>query len=198
MARRYTIYNIVLALLLLVSAVSCRSIELPEQSVEVPEGYVKIDFKAAPDGFDSVAVRAVDPDGLDIQNLTLFCFSNYGLFITTVNATLLTTSSTKGTFTAVIPEETHRIHFIANQNSNLYDEEKFRGKGEADVLAAMEGASGMMIYWARFEASDNGKVLQTELASNGTVKMIRNQAKISIADWNTPYMTVTGFVTTGI
>ena len=198
MARRYTIYNIVLALLLLVSAVSCRSIELPEQSVEVPEGYVKIDFKAAPDGFDSVAVRAVDPDGLDIQNLTLFCFSNYGLFITTVNATLLTTHSTKGTFTAVIPEETHRIHFIANQNSNLYDEEKFRGKGEADVLAAMEGASGMMIYWARFEKDESlSTTISEQLTAlpNG-VQLLRNQAKVSIANWNNDYLIVKGFVTT--
>ena len=172
------------------------------QSVEsIPaakDGYVDITFKAAPEGFDTVSVRAVDPDGLDIQNIILFCFSNYGLFITTVNAEIDTTTSTSGVFKATIPEETHSIHFIANQNSNLYNEEDFHGKSEAEVIAAMEGASGMMIYWARFEKDHSLTTsINEQIAAlpNG-IELLRNQAKVSIANWQSPYLNVTGFTTT--
>ncbi|MBR4988954.1 MAG: hypothetical protein IKY85_03465 [Bacteroidaceae bacterium] len=168
------------------------------QESNIPDGYMNICFKADMSDMKTVQVRAVDPDGIDVQNISLFCFNPYGLFIATVDAVADNESSTSGTFSANVPEETKIIHFLANQNPALYSDNDFVNKTEATVMAEMEGASGKMIYWARFEASDNGKVLQTELASNGTVKMIRNQAKISIADWNTPYMTVTGFVTTGI
>ena len=172
------------------------------QSIEsvpaVKDGYVDISFKAAPEGFDTVSVRAVDPDGLDIQNIILFCFSNYELFITTVNAEIDTTTSTSGVFKATIPEETHIIHFIANQNSNLYNEEDFHGKSEAEVIAAMEGASGMMIYWARFEKNQSLTTsINEQIAAlpNG-IELLRNQAKVSIANWNSQYLNVTGFTTT--
>lgn len=172
-----------------------------EQPLPTPDGYVDITFKAAPEGFSNVNVRAVDPDGIDIQNMTLFCFSNYGLFITTVNATITpdADSTTSGMFKASIPEETHRIHFIANQNTNLYDESNFRGKSEAEVIADMEGASGMIIYWARFvkDESAGAPELRQQLESlpNG-VQLLRNQAKITIANPNSEYLNVTGFVTT--
>ncbi len=178
---------------------SCIHDEIALPSSGVPEGYMNITFGTDVPDMQTVQVRAVDPDGIDIHNMKLFCFNPYGLFITSVDAEELNPASgTSGTFKATVPEETKIIHFIANQNSNLYSNEDFMNKTEAAVLADMEGASGMLIYWSRFEASANGKVLKEELAALGKVEMIRNQAKVSIADWNTPYMTVTGFVTTGI
>ena len=75
----------------------------------VQEGYTNISFRTTVDGFESVAVRAVDPDGLDIQNMTLFCFNEYGLFISTVRATLVPESTTSGLFEATIPEQTSII-----------------------------------------------------------------------------------------
>ena len=164
----------------------------------VQEGYTNISFRTTVDGFESVAVRAVDPDGLDIQNMTLFCFNEYGLFISTVRATLVPESTTSGLFEATIPEQTSIIHFIANQNANLYNENDFRGKSEASVIAAMEGASGMMVYWARFEKDANSsKNINEQIAAlpNG-IELLRNQAKVSIANWNSAYLNVTGFVTT--
>ena len=171
-----------------------------EQDIPISEpGYTNISFKTTIDGFDSVAVRAVDPDGLDIQNMTLFCFNNYGLFISTVRATIEANSTLSGVFNATIPEETSIIHFISNQNANLYNESDFRGKSEASVIAAMEGASGMMVYWARFEkdSSAGAPNINDQIAAlpNG-IELLRNQAKVSIANWNTDYLTVTGFVTT--
>ena len=191
--------NITLALLAVVALNSCSAQwQEAEQSAAVKDGYVDIAFKAAPEGFDTVGVRAVDPDGLDIQNIILFCFSNYGLFITTVGADIDSSTSTSGLFKATIPEETHIIHFIANQNPNLYNEEQFQGKSEAEVIAAMEGASGMMIYWARFEKNQSlSTSINEQIAAlpNG-IELLRNQAKVSIANWNSQYLNVSGFTTT--
>lgn len=194
------IYTLSAILATFTLASSCTQEFDVEQTLPTPEGFVKISFNAAPEGFDTVNVRAVDPDGLDIQNLSLFCFSNYGMFIASANATIKpdVDSPTRGAFEAVVPEETHTIHFIANQNPNLYDDDDFRGKSEAEVIADMEGASGMMIYWARFVKNES---LNTDIAKqiaalpNG-IELLRNQAKVSIANWNTPYLNVTGFVTT--
>lgn len=171
-----------------------------EQQVGVGgDGLVNISFKTTIDGFEAVDVRSVDPDGIDIQNLTLFCFNEYGLFISTVRATITPDSSTSGVFKATIPEQTGVIHFIANQNPNLYNENDFRGKSEASVIAAMEGASGVMIYWARFERdmTDGAPSINTQIAAlpNG-IELLRNQAKVSIANWNNDYLNVIGFVTT--
>lgn len=193
------VFNILAVAACAVMLASCvhEDIDAPAQNA-VPEGYMNISFTTDIPEMERVDVRSVDPDGVDIHNMTLFCFNPYGLFIAAVDATLTPSSGTSGKFDAVIPEETQIIHFIANQNPGLYSDEDFMNKTEASVMADMEGASGMLIYWSRFEASDNGAVLQSELAANGAIEMIRNQAMVSIADWNTPYLTVTGFVTTGI
>lgn len=193
--------NITLVLAGLFMLASCNNDEVMGPAAgDVPEGYMRVKINADIPRMQSVDVRAVDPDGEDIQNIILFCFNTYGLFITTVNAESLTkTDDTHGTFEAVIPEETKIVHFVANQNPALYDNRDFQNKTEEQVLADMEGASGMLIYWGRFEASDNSTVFKNELeALPDGIRMIRNQAKISIADWNTRYLTVTGFVTTNI
>lgn len=193
------ILNVWTFVVCMVMAVSCTQEDIvPVLPGDAPEGYVKVSFGVDVPEMTTVAVRAVDPDGEDIHNMTLFCFNPYGLFIATVDATLSPTTGVSGRFDAVIPEETKIIHFIANQNPGLYSDEDFANKTEASVIADMEGASGMLIYWARFEASDNGETLKAELAANGDVQMIRNQAKVSIANWNTSYLKVTGFVTAGI
>ena len=171
---------------------------LPPVQGDLPEGYMNISFGVDVQDMTKVAVRAVDPDGEDIHNMTLFCFNPYGLFITAVDATLSPVTGKAGSFDATIPEETKIIHFVANQNPGLYNNEDFTNRTEASVMADMQGASGMLIYWARFEASDNGEALKTELAASGSVEMIRNQAKVSIKNWNTQYLAVSGFVTTGI
>lgn len=164
----------------------------------IPNGYMNISFKTDMSEMKTVQVRAVDPDGIDVQNISLFCFNPYGLFIATVDALPVHETGTSGSFSANVPEETSIIHFLANQNPALYNDEDFIGKTETSVMAEMEGASGKLIYWARFEATGSGQTFKNELAAKGTVEMIRNQAKVSIAKWDTPYMKVTGFVTTGI
>lgn len=181
---------------------------------EVPEGYVKVEFSAQITDPSMVVTRAVDPDGLDVNNMTLFCFNEFGLFISTETAELVKHNPTDGSisdsgeYTAVIPSHTRIVHFLANHSEGLYDESNFPGQTESMVIANMEGGSGMLVYWSRFEMDpDNDGNIQDQLAElsytiNGVkyngVKLIRNQAKISIANWTTDDFVVTGFRTVNI
>ena len=178
--------------------------EVPVAGSRVPEGYVEVEFTANTPLMTEVVVRGVDPDGIDVQNLTLFCFNDYGLYITHTEATLnatVETPSLSGTYKAVIPEETRIVHFVANQNPNLYDAAMFVNRTEDEIQDNMVGASGMIIYWSRV-IFHNDAGFQDQLAdlNNGEgVKLIRNQARISIvAPEDNGYIDIHGFVATNV
>ena len=182
---------------------------------DVPEGYTKITFKAniAATTLD-VETRAVDPDGLDVNNMTLFCFNEFGLYISSEEAKLVQGSKTEdgisesGEYTAVVPSNTHIIHFLANHSQGLYDDKDFPGQTESMVVANMEGGSGMLVYWSRFQMdADSNQSIDDQLSDltyviNGItykgVKLIRNQAKVTIDNWNTDKFVVTGYRTVNI
>ncbi|MBO5903736.1 MAG: hypothetical protein J6Q40_07065 [Tidjanibacter sp.] len=169
---------------------------------EVPEGYVEINFDAFAPAMEVVETRAVDPDGVDVQTLSLFCFNEYGLFLTIEQAQLTrntaTSPSVSGTYKATIPEDAYIIHFVANQNPELFTGMDFSNQTEDEINDDMVGASGMIIYWARFERSyaDNAPSLGEQLAAmNGGegVKLLRNQAKVTVEADPASGFTVTGF-----
>ena len=182
---------------------------------DVPEGYTKITFRAnMASSTIGVDTRAVDPDGLDVNNMTLFCFNEFGLYISSEEAQLVPGSksedgiSESGEYTAVIPNHTRIIHFLANHSKGLYDASEFPGQTESMVVANMEGGSGMLVYWSRFVAdATSDKSIEDQLRDlkytiNGTtysgIKLIRNQAKVTIEDWETDKFVVTGFRTVNI
>ena len=175
------------------SLVSCLSENgwKTEQTV-VPEGYVSVSFRTDIPAMQEVVTRAVDPDGAGVQNMTLFCFDSYGLFISTATATLAPASQTTGTFTAEIPENTSVIHFVANQNMSSFAEDDFRGKSESEVMALLEGSSGRMIYWSRFETGGEGNIV-AQLKNSDPVSLIRNHAKFSVSVASGVGFNVTGF-----
>ena len=203
----------IFAFLMTFAAASCVREDFPQPQTEnVREGYMKIEFAANITDLASVTTRAVDPDGLDVNNMTLFCFNEFGLFISTETAVLVRHEnvegiSDSGIYSAEIPSHTSIIHFLANHSEGLYDETNFPGQTESMVIANMEGGSGMLVYWSRFEMADNGKNMHDQLSelqytiagkTYEGVKLIRNQAKVSIDDWQTSYFTVTGFRTVNI
>lgn len=175
------------------SLVSCLSENgwKTEQTV-VPEGYVSVSFRTDIPAMQEVVTRAVDPDGAGVQNMTLFCFDSYGLFISTATASLAPASRISGTFTAEIPENTSIIHFVANQNMSNFAEDDFRGKSESEVMALLEGSSGRMIYWSRFESSGEGYIV-SQLKNSDPVRLIRNHAMFSVSVASGVGFNVTGF-----
>ena len=177
---------------------------VPPQGNTAPEGYVNIEFATNVPTMTEVAVRGVDPDGIDIQNLTLFCFNDFGLYITHVAAKLNPAAekpSLSGSYMATIPEDTRIIHFVGNQNPDLLDADMFLNRGEDEIQDDMVGASGMIIYWSRFVFSNEGSFQQQLFnANNGEgIKLIRNQAKVSIVNGTSNgFIDISGFVVTNI
>ncbi|MBV8038145.1 hypothetical protein HF895_01340 [Bacteroides sp. AN502] len=190
------IYTVVILIGMLATLGACRQNEWQDESLPAAkEGYLALRFTADIPDMQEVVTRAVDPDGGGVQNMTLFCFDSYGLFISTATATLAPTSDLTGSFDAQVPDNTRTIHFLANQNMSEFKEDDFRGKSEAEVMSVLEGSSGRMIYWARF-ACDGGDEadIKTQITAKGNkIEMIRNQAQVSIADWETASFIVTGF-----
>lgn len=191
---RKMIYAAMAAIGMLTMFTSCRHDYLDnDMQQDVKDGYVAIRFNADIPQMQEIVTRSVDPDGGGVQNMTLFCFDTYGLFISTATATLSSTDLLSGSFTAQVPENTRTIHFLANQNMSEFKEDDFRGKSEAEVMSVLEGSSGRMIYWARFkcDGSDNSKINE-QLSKNG-ITMIRNHAKITIDNPISEWFVVTGF-----
>lgn len=206
-------------ILLLTFFCSCVQEDLSVPQDDVPDGYTRISFRANISSPTVVDTRAVDPDGLDVNNMTLFCFNEFGLYISSEEAKLVPDSqkqdgvSESGEYTAVVPSHTQIIHFLANHSRGLYNESDFPGQTESMVVANMEGGSGMLVYWSRFvmdpdkDAPINEQLSDLEYTIHGTtykgIKLIRNQAKVSIEDWGhdpstDPKFIVTGFRTVNI
>lgn len=195
--KKQIIYTVVILIGMLATLGACRQDEWRDEALPAAkEGYLALRFSAEIPDMQEVETRAVDPDGGGVQNMTLFCFDTYGLFISTATATIhSTTDLLNGTFDAQVPDNTRTIHFLANQNMSEFKEDDFRGKSESEVMSVLEGSSGKMIYWARFAcASDNESNIKEQLQTAGSaITMIRNQAQVSIAEWDTQWFTVTGF-----
>lgn len=175
----------------------------PQNNATTPEGWIEVEFTANAPIMTEVVVRGADPDGIDVQNLILFCFNDYGLYITHIPATLnpaVETPSLSGTYKAIIPEDTRIIHFVGNQNPDLLDANMFYNRTEDEIQDDMVGASGMIIYWSRFIFSNDGSFQQQLInANNGEgIRLIRNQAKVSIENPHNSYIDISGFVVTNI
>lgn len=191
--KKQIIYTVVILIGMLATLGACRQDEWMDGSLPAAkEGYLALRFSAEIPDMQEVETRAVDPDGGGVQNMTLFCFDTYGLFISTATATIQSTGLLNGTFDAQVPDNTRTIHFLANQNMSEFKEDDFRGKSETEVMSVLEGSSGKMIYWARFAcAPDDERKINEQL--DNSIEMIRNQAQVSIANWVTSWFTVTGF-----
>ena len=172
---------------------SCYKDELQLPTTEeAPAGYKAIEFVAQVPQMEIVNTRAVDPDGGGVQQITVFCFDENSLFITTVTADLTTdgtTPSLNGKFKVTVPDHTATMHLVGNQNLTYFREDNYRGMSEVDVMVALEASAGRMIYWAR----ETIESLPTHNSTNNAVKLLRNQAKITLKVDNTK----TNFIESG-
>ena len=153
-------------------------------SENVQDGYISVRFMTEVAFMEDIPTRAVDPDGGGVQQMQVFCFDANGIFITTVKATLApdapepgVTVSTSGRVEAVVPEHTHTMQLVGNQNLTFFEEDKYRGMTEIEVMSALEASAGRIIYWARKTVAELRECNTPEKA----VRLLRNQAKISLA-----------------
>ena len=170
----------------------------------VPEGYMALSVPITMSDEEVIATRGVDPDGLHIHSMSLFCFDKFGLFISYIKDVTLeiAAGTNNGKITkALVPENTRRIHFVANQNLATFNESEHRGMHEEQVMTELVSSSGMMIYWARYTDDDAGNAtdfknnLSDKHGTEGTaIKMLRNQAKVTVSVANGQTFIPEGFV----
>lgn len=182
-------FNIIWALAAVAAMLTaCHKDDVVATQPDAPEGYMAISVPITMPDMSVVETRGVDPDGLNIHRIALFCFDQFGMFISHVNdVELNTTTTTSGQIVeALIPDATRRIHFVANQNTSTFDDSAHKGKSELEVMTTLEGSSGMMIYWGRYatEASTAAEFKERLLAAHGSannpIRLLRNQAKVSV------------------
>ena len=177
-------------------AVSCHLDDLYPSVGEEKNLVLNIDV-VVPD-MKQVQTRAVDPDGGGVQNIVLYCFDSYGLFITTVSLTGdehkpdNSEPSLSGSFQATVPDHTQIVHVVGNQNLTGFLEEDYRNRSEYEVMSALEASAGRMVYWSRHTVAE----LKEKQESGEPVTLIRNQAKVTVeVSQNVPFV-VEGFVVT--
>lgn len=189
-------------IILALAVFSCQQEQLVnDESQTVPEGYVQLKFGVNIPDMERIQTRAVDPDGrTGIETLKVFCFNEYGMFISAVSAEIDKEVndgvSLSGTFTANVVNYTKIIHLVGNQNLDNFKESDWVNKSEGEVMTSLIASSGKMVYWGRLAAGENEDI-KTAVISAGDILMTRNQARVSVkvdADQsgNTP-MTVVGF-----
>lgn len=195
--------NIMMLAVVAIAAVACHKDDFVTDIPQVESDMMHLRFGVVSPDMRQVSTRAVDPDGKGIQNITLFCFDDEGLFISTATARIEGNSDNDevslsgGIFDALVPQATRVMHLLANQNMSTFSEDTFRAKSENEVMSILEGSSGMMIYWARVAVPmelTQGKAGETDpLSVSGKIKtwletvtdeypiiMLRNQAKVTV------------------
>lgn len=159
---------------------------------------LELAFRVQVPDMTEVSTKAVDPDGGGVQHIILYCFDEYGLFITTITLTGdshtpdNSNPSLSGTFKATVPDHTETVHIVGNQLLADFDESDFRNKSEYEVMSGLEASAGRMIYWAR-KTVEELKVLQE---SGDPVELLRNQAKITVSVSDGVPFVIEGFVVT--
>ena len=150
---------------------------------KVQDGYISLRFMTDVTVMEEAATKAVDPDGGGVQQMQVFCFDANGIFITSVKANLApdapepgAVASMSGKVEAVVPEHTHVLQLIGNQNLTFFEEDKYRGMTEIEVMSTLEASAGRMIYWARKTVAE----LRDCNTPQKAVRLLRNQAKISM------------------
>lgn len=192
--------NIMMLAVVAIAAVACHKDDFVTDIPQVESDMMHLRFGVVSPDMRQVSTRAVDPDGKGIQNITLFCFDDEGLFISTATARIEGNSDNDevslsgGIFDALVPQATRVMHLLANQNMSTFSEDTFRAKSENEVMSILEGSSGMMIYWARVavpqtivsageqegSVSDAIKAWLEAVTNEYPIIMLRNQAKVTV------------------
>ncbi len=165
-------------------ALSCQSEDLLVPETQEQEGYVTVEFRTDVPDMDVVQTKAVDPDGGGVQQMQVFCFDANGIFITTSKANLTpdapgagSNASLSGKVSVTVPEHAVTLQLVGNQNLTFFEEDKYRGMTEVQVMASLEASAGRMIYWARKTVAELRQCTSPATA----VRLLRNQAKVTLS-----------------
>ena len=179
---KHIFHLLLIALLLGTSLISCTDQEMAQGNrVTLPNGDIRLSVTANIPVPRQVITRDIDPDGLGVSTLWLFCFNEYGEYIGRREASGFQLDRTEEginyySFTVKIPGSTRIIHFLSNVYLDDFNDRDNYGRNETTVIPAFVSASGRMCYWGRVKL-DSEEAL-TAFAESDNVTLYRNQAKV--------------------
>lgn len=175
-------------ILLLASAMmilGCSRINVAEQvQTPVPEGEMPVMLSV--DGMLAQTKSYVSGTENAISSIKMICFDAQGKYITVRDAELteLTPpSATAGTLTGHVPDNTVRIHFVANF-STLDLSEFGMGSLERAMMKSEALSSGIedeVRFWG-FHAEESAAAMKAWLVSNDKVMLLRDRAKVTVVN----------------
>ncbi len=168
--------------LVLLAFGGCVQESILSEPLEQAGDEVAVRFSVDIPTFKTVTTRA---NG-GVNDLNLLVFDENGLFIYSRAARLVSQNETSGQFTVMmIPTDYERtIHFISNYEfpDDFYDQSL--GKTEKEVITALESDS--LLFWSR-NLLASGISDATTFNGDEAVKLLRNQAKISVVSTETKF-----------
>ena len=183
------LYSMLAVVMTLATLAACSDEEVVKGgggSTVLPGGDVVLNVKANIPAPVQVVTRDVDPDGLGVNTLWLFCFDDFGSFLGRREATITERPADEEsglyTFTVEVPGVTRIIHFLSNVY--LDDFNAALGTNETTLIPSMVSASGRMTYWGREAFADENALLAFAAGNDDPVTLYRNQAQVryEIAD----------------
>lgn len=182
-----TLYIFLAGLLLLAGFTSCTDETMVQNSGGITaNGEIHLKVTANIPAPKQVITRDIDPDGLGVNSLWLFCFNDFGEYIgrrEVVN--FENAGGGKYSFEVDVPSSTNVIHFLSNVYLDEFNDRDNFGRNETTVIPSFVSASGRMSYWGRSDLAT--------LQSRRNVELYRNQAQVH---WDTKLpqgMTIYGY-----
>lgn len=172
MKKIYLYFSMLVSLFL----ISCQDEEVVSQPNLKPNEYL---FSISiPESTVATRVMGDVPSENSIKNMTVLVFDEYGLFLASRKATVTLDNKTEGKLTVELPpSNTKRIlHFVAG---DVAFGDYSRSDSETEIFSNLSVTDRKDAYWCRAEVS---KIKEADAvkAEVGTIKLIRNFAKISL------------------
>ena len=168
------------SVLLLLLTVSCQDDEImnPQRDLKTDEHLISFSISEP-----VAATRAMgeQPSKESFQNLHVLVFDENGLYLANQEATDVTLNTpTTGTFKVNIPQSDVKriLHFIAG---NVTYDTYSRKDTEGTIFSKLSSTNQEDAYWQRIEVDKVDHKDQKLSTTIGTVKLLRNFAKISVA-----------------
>lgn len=175
------LYILSAGFLLIAGMVSCTEENLEQENTTVilPNGDVRLSVTATIPVPKQIITKDIDPDGLGVSTLWLFCFNESGEYIGRREAGgFAAATGMEGyfSFTVEIPGSTRIIHFLSNVYLDDFNDRDNYGRNETTVIPSFVSASGRMCYWGRVQFDNEDEL--AEFAQRGNVTLYRNQARV--------------------
>ena len=176
MMKRNAIIHIVAVFLLPILLAACTDeIGVITAGEETVDGTMKVSLTVAMPDY----VRETRAEG-SINRMDLLCFDDKGIFIGKGTDIKVTPSdAVHGSLTGYVPNNTCRIHFIANSDVISYSAvNEWIGRNENSLVGSLTNKTGSVSYWG-YVSKNTIEEMKTFL-QNGKVYLVRDCAKITI------------------